>query len=499
MSDPQAAGPQLIAYADRMGGSIDALRGILEGPLAGVFDGVHLLPYFAPYDGADAGFDPEDHATVDQRLGTWEDVQRLALGHVVMSDLIVNHVSARSQRFRDVLARGGESPYAPMFLTLSAIYPDGASEEQLASIYRPRPGLPFTTMSWAGVKRLVWTTFTPEQVDIDLRSAEAWEYLESVIDALLGGGVTMLRLDAVGYTGKVANTNCFMTDASSLYTQRILDYAHARGAQVLLEVHGHYMQQVRTAATVDYVYDFALPPLVLHALHTGDVQPLDAWFAIRPANAITVLDTHDGIGIVDVGASPLVPDVPGLLAPQQIDALVKAIHASSHGTSVAATGTAASNLDLYQVNATFYDALGRDRDRYLLARLIQLMTPGIPQVYYVGLLCGQGDVDLLKRTGVGRDINRHVYSQAEIDEALASPQVADHVAAIRLRSVHPAFAGDFTYRFASGSGHMEWAKGEHRVWLDFEAGTATFTLRATDDAGTPVERARSGAAAQTLS
>ena len=91
--------------------------------------------------------------------------------------------------------------------------------------------------------------------------------------------------------------------------------ADERGAQVLLEVHGHHSQQIEIAKSVDYVYDFALPPLVLHALHAHDLAPLAAWFAIRPANSVTVLDTHDGIGIVDVGESDLAPGLPGLLRP----------------------------------------------------------------------------------------------------------------------------------------------------------------------------------------
>src|SRR5690554_700686 len=123
---PAAHGPQLITYADRLGGSMAGLQELLDGPLAGVWDGVHILPYFTPFDGADAGFDPEDHAQVDPRLGTWAHVQKIAQTHTVMSDLIVNHVSSRSARFQDVLERGKGSPYEPMFLTLSSVFPEGA-------------------------------------------------------------------------------------------------------------------------------------------------------------------------------------------------------------------------------------------------------------------------------------------------------------------------------------------------------------------------------------
>lgn len=487
MTGPQSSalanGPQLITYVDRLAGDLAGLNALLMGPLAGVFDGVHLLPYFTPFDGADAGFDPKDHASVDPRLGTWDGVRTLASTHAVMSDVIVNHVSSHSERYRDVVRRGEESPWAPMFLTLSSVFPDGASEADLARIYRPRPGLPFTPMSWGGERRLVWTTFTPEQIDIDLRTDEAWTYLVEVIDALTDAGVRELRLDAVGYTGKAAGTDCFMTEATRLYTERISALAHERGARVLLEVHGHYTQQIEISRTVDYVYDFALPPLVLHALHTHDLEPLARWLDVRPQNSYTVLDTHDGIGIVDVGESDLVPGVPGLLEPAQIDALVESIHEASGGTSRQATGAAASNLDLYQVNCTFFDALGGDGARYVLARLIQLMTPGVPQVYYVGLLAGANDMDLLARTGVGRDVNRHHYSAAEVSAALENPIVSAQIAAIRLRHEHGAFGGEFSADLSGARGSMRWVCGGDSVSLKFDVAEATFTLHESGSRG----------------
>lgn len=235
-----------------------------------------------------------------------------------MSDVIVNHMSADSPRFQDFVRNGDSSPNSQMFLTMSSIFPDGVTEEDLAKIYRPRPGLPFTLMTVGDQTRLVWTTFTSSQVDIDLRSAQAWDYLTEIIRTLTQSGVTVLRLDAVGYTGKEAGTNCFMTEATQEYTQRIVDLAHAR----------------------------------------------------------------------------------------------------------VATGAAASNLDLYQVNCTFYDALGACDARYLIARMIQLMAPGVPQVYYVGLLAGANDLELLKETGVGRDINREHFDAQKVGHALARPVVA---------------------------------------------------------------------------
>lgn len=460
---------QLIAYADRFGGGIAGLHALLAGLLAGAFDGVHVLPYYTPYDGADAGFDPADHTAVDPRLGNWDAVRDLAGDVAVMSDVIVNHVSARSPEFTDVRARGDASPYAEMVLAMADVFPDGATEADLARIFRPRPGLPFTPYDLGGQRRLVWTTFTSEQIDLNLRSRAGLDYLDRVLVTLADAGVSMIRLDAAGYAIKSAGTSCFMTDETYAFIDRLQARAHELGMQVLVEIHTSFDVQQAIAQRVDLVYDFALPPLVLHALATGDGAPLRRWMGMRPANCVTVLDTHDGIGVVDVK---------GLLDDAQVDALVESIHAHTGGQSRAATGTAASNVDIYQVNSTFPAACGDD-DAYLAARAIQLFTPGIPQVYYVGLLAGPNDMDLLARTGVGRDINRHHYTGEEIRAALQRPVVARQLELVRLRASHPAFDGEFTLGGDDTRLVYAWAHGDHHAELEVDLATRTHTVRAS--------------------
>jgi sucrose phosphorylase len=477
---------ELITYADRLGGDLAGVRRLLDGPLRGLFGGVHLLPFFRPFDGADAGFDPEDHTEVDARLGGWDDVAAIAADHLVMVDVIVNHVSARAPQFLDWLARGEASAYDGMFLTYGGVYPRGASEAELTRIYRPRPGLPFTPCTTGdGRRRLAWTTFTPQQIDVDVHHPATRAYLLGVLDSLAAAGVRRVRLDAVGYAVKTPGTTSFLTPETFLFIDEISAEARARGLEVLVEVHSYYRQQVAIAERVDRVYDFALPPLVLHALGTGEVDPLLAWLEVRPENAVTVLDTHDGIGVIDVG-----PDadriLPGLLSPTQIDRLVESVHEASRGSSRLATGAAASNLDLYQVNCTFYDALGGDDDRYLLARALQFWTPGVPQVYYAGLFAGSNDMDLLAETGVGRDVNRHHYTEREIDEALARPVVAALCRLIRFRNEHPAFDGPLQVTGGDKRITMTRTSGAHvaRLDADLATGRAEVAFTTTDGATT---------------
>jgi sucrose phosphorylase len=146
---------------------------------------------------------------------------------------------------------------------------------------------------------------------------------------------------------------------------------------------------------------------------------------------------------------------------------VSTIHERSRGESRLASGASASNVDVHQINCTFYDALGRRDDEYFVARAIQCFLPGIPQVYYVGLLAGGNDVDLLRRTGVGRDINRHHYTDDELQRDLGQPVVTALLELLRFRTSHPAFVGSFdvspspsdmlVLRWHNGS---EWARLE---------------------------------------
>jgi sucrose phosphorylase len=461
------------------GGGLQDLRAYLTGPLAGVFGTVHLLPFYYPIDGSDAGFDPIDHTQVDPRLGTWADVAALARETGVMADVIVNHVSDRSPQFLDFSRLGSDSAYDGLFLTRERVFPEGASDAEIRKIYRPRPGLPFREVTLAnGETRTLWTTFTPQQLDIDVGHPEGRAYLDRILSTLADNGVGMVRLDAVGYAIKKAGTSCFMLPETFDFIGEFAAQGGRLGIQVLVEVHSYYQRQIEIAARVDWVYDFALPPLVLHAFTFGAATALKAWIGMRPNNAITVLDTHDGIGIIDIGADPADREArPGLVPPAQIDRLVESIHERSGGESRKATGAAASNLDLYQVNCTFLDAMGGDERRYLLARAIQFFLPGIPQVYYVGLLAGHNDMALLARSGVGRDINRHHYSASEISAALGTPVVRDLLALIRLRNEHPAFDGRF--RLLPSEAHtlaLRWEHAADFAELHVDFASADYTI-----------------------
>ena len=478
---------QLITYVDRLsGGGIAELSTLLEQRFADLFGGIHLLPFFSPIDGADAGFDPVDHTQVDPRLGDWHDIKQLAQHTEVMADVIVNHVSSESPPFQDYLRNGEQSEYAGLFLTQDHVFPDGMSEAQLQAIYRPRPGKPFTRISLAdGSSREFWTTFTPQQIDIDVQHPQGRAYLQRILQTFSDNQIRMVRLDAVGYAIKQPGSSCFMLPQTFEFIGEFAAQARQLGIEVLVEIHSYYRKQIEIAQRVDWVYDFALPPLILHGFAFKTADSLKHWIGLRPHNALTVLDTHDGIGIIDIGAERNdAINQPGLVSAAELDELVEVIHRNSQGESRLATGAAASNLDLYQVNCTFYDALGRNDLDYLLARAIQFFLPGIPQVYYVGLLAGHNDMQLLQRTQVGRDINRHYYSEDEIDAALQRPVVQRLCELIRLRNTHPAFNGEFTLLDSNSQQlSLRWQQGDAFAALQIDFATREHQLSYSLDGG----------------
>jgi len=455
------SGSSILVYAERVGGNLGHIEKLLAGPLSD-FEGIHVLPFFHPYDGDDAGFDPIDHKIVDPRLGTWADFKRISATHELTADLIVNHASALSPEFKDWQAKGDASESAGMFLTFDVVFPNGGTEEGITSFYRPRPGMPFTAYEVAGKRRLVWTTFMPSQVDIDIKHEKGQAYLRAVLDALASGGVKVVRLDAVGYAVKTPGTDSFMTKETLEFVSEITELIQSYGMRVLVEVHAHYTQQLQIAPLVDLIYDFQTAPLLLHSLFTGTVDRLEDWFKIRPNNCLNVLDTHDGYGVIDGGP---INGKPGLITQDEMENIFKVAEKHTNGHSAIASVVPQWFTLPHQINATLPNIVANDTG-YVLMRAVQFLLPGEPQVYYVGLFNGMDDVALFNETANGRDVNRHHYSPEEIETALQQPVTQATLGLARLRK-HNAFNGTFAYSVTgTDSMQLSWANGSDSISLD---------------------------------
>lgn len=447
-------GVQLIAYANSLGGNLASLADFMEKHGKGVLSGVHILPFF-PSSG-DRGFAPLTYEEVDPVFGDWNDVERIAKNFDLMVDVMANHLSRQSPQFQDYLENGEDSEWKDFFLRFKNVWPEGeAPESDLARIYTRKPRPPYTEVTRKdGVTEKIWCTFDYEQIDLDVDQEVTRRYFLNTIEMLARHGATGIRLDAFAYTVKRAGTNCFFVEPD---VWEVLDYfrkvAAENGALILPEIHEHYTIQQKLADRDYPVYDFALPMLVLHTVYSQSAARLKHWLKICPRNQYTTLDTHDGIGVVDVA---------DLLSPEEVEIAKESLFSKGANVKAIYNSSKYGNLDIYQLNCTYYSALGDSDINYLIARTIQFFAPGTPQIYYVGLLAGSNDIELVERTKQGRDINRHDYTQAEIDEALKRPVVKNIFQLMRLRNQHPAFDGELVIHDSGDDVlRLSYKNGEH--------------------------------------
>jgi len=462
---------QLISYPDSMGGDLKGLHDAVLRYFPGCFPGgIHVLP---PYPSSgDRGFAPIDYSAIDPRFGNWDDIAALGEIGPVMLDLMANHVSRRSPYFSDFLAHGRSSPYAGLFLDVSKIWPDGRPDPgDLEKIFLRRP-TPFSEYRLrSGETARVWTTFghedPSEQIDLDLESPAAMRLLIRTLESLRAHGVRGIRLDAIGYAIKRRGTSCFFVEPEIWeILNRLRSASGVLGLDILPEVHAPLGIQRKLAERGYWGYDFALPFLVLQALHFGESAALASYLRDRPRGLFTALDCHDGI--------PVKPDLDGLAdeasARRVVDSCVERganlsrVYADSHKSP--------SGFDVHQIRSTYFSALGRDADAHVAARALQLFAPGIPQVYYVGLLAGENDDEAARTSGDGRAVNRHDYTMAEIEKAAAASTVQRTLRLIRFRNECPAFDGRFAVRAPRDSAiELDWERDSSRATLSLDLRT----------------------------
>ncbi len=459
---------QLITYPDSLGSNLKDLYFVLNKYFKGIISGVHILPFF-PSSG-DRGFAPLNYLEVDEKFGTWEDIKKIAKEYDLMVDFMMNHISVESKYFKDFLRLGYESKYADFFLTKDKVF-EKYDEEGEKLIYRPRPSSPFKKIQLpANLEKDVWITFSQDQIDIDWNSELTKKIMKSFILNLKNNHIKFLRLDAVGYMSKKAGTTCFFNEEVYGYINWVKDIV-GKNITLLPEVHHHYSLQQQIAQRCDLTYDFQLTVLILYGLYFGDSHKIKCWMAIRPKNVVTVLDTHDGIGIVDVE---------DILSIEEIEQTREKLVENGGNEALRATGFNSDNLDIYQVNCTYYSALNND-DAYICARAIQFFVPGIPQVYYVGLFAGKNDKELLEKTNHGRDINRHYYSLDEIKKEVHKPVVKRLFELMKFRNSHSAFDGEFSLLESNNETLvMLWQNRGHEAKLNVNLKSFNLNIKYTE-------------------
>jgi sucrose phosphorylase len=408
----------LITYGDLVRGSsgkpLDVLRNICHRYFRNVFNTIHILPFF-PYS-SDRGFSILDFRQVDPELGTWADIQEIKTEFNLMFDAVFNHISAHSFWFQEYL--NGNEKFHDYFTVFDS--EDEVPEEDLAMLLRPRTSSVLTPFYTYHGKKLVWTTFSADQVDLKFQNPEV---LLRIMDTLLfyvRKGADIIRLDAVTYLwDELGTTGAHLSQTHTIIKlfRRVLDLVAPRVA-LITETNVPHQDNITYFGDgwdeAQMVYNFALPPLVLHTFYRGDTTVISKWAdeltvpGNGPGTFFNFLDSHDGIGVM--GAR-------GILTDEEIDYLAEKV--IQHGGLVSHKSNSDGSMSIYELNITFFDALNGASDhslsiqKYLAARSIPLVLSGVPGVYLHGLIGSRGDCETARSTQNYRQINRMLIDEEE--------------------------------------------------------------------------------------
>jgi len=472
---------QLITYPNSLGGDLISLRKALDKYFPDLFSGgIHILP---PYSSSgDRGFSPVTYFDIDPQFGSWEDIKHMSKTYDIMLDLMVNHISANSDYFQDFVEKGDESEYKDLFLPVEEAWSGRIpTEGEIENIFLRRDK-PFSEymIGPKQEKKLLWTSFgknsPSHQVDLNVNAKITRNLFIKIIKHFNKNGIKSVRLDAVGYVIKKPGTSCFFVEPEIFdFLSWISNMAAKNDIELLPEVHAEYATQLKLTEKGYWTYDFILPYLILESIINKKTRNLKQYLRERPSHQITMLDCHDGV--------PVIPDLNGFMdidqAREVVDVCVQ--RGGDYSVIYSPQHKQEDGFDVHQIMGTYYSLLDCDDDAYLLARAVQVFTPGIPQIYYVGLLAGENDNDAVLETGENREINRHNYSLDEIEQAVEKPVVQKLIKLLQFRNEHPAFDGECTVNASSDTELlMTWKNGDHLANLSTDFREYSITIMYSD-------------------
>lgn len=323
------------------------------------------------------------------------------------------------------------------------------------------------------------------QMDLNIKSPLVWEHYERTLETLAGYGAEIVRLDAFAYAPKEPGAKNFLNDPGTWeLLARVRKIADRLGVTLLPEIHSRYEEKIheRVAAEGYLTYDFFLPGLILDAFERRTAEVLLRWISdvkSKGIRTVNMLGCHDGIPLLDLQ---------GLLSESQIQNLIKVV--VDRGGYV--KDLHGQKNVYYQVNATYFSALGESERRLLLARAIQIFMPGKPQVWYLDLFAGRNDIDAVRRAGPGghKEINRTNLSSSEVDAALATDVVLKQLELLRFRNAFGSFGFDSELEVLPAEPHvlaLRWTRDGNAATLEADLAQETYRITARDAAGTVIE------------
>jgi sucrose phosphorylase len=418
----------LITYADQLREPdrppLQTLTGFCERYLTGLVSSVHILPFY-PYS-SDDGFSVIDYRAVNPEFGSWEHIAGLGRSFRLMFDAVINHASVQHEWFQAFLR--DEPEYRDYFVVVEG-------QPDLSGVVRPRALPLLTTFETASGPRQVWTTFSDDQVDLNFKNPDV---LLEIVDTLLfyvDHGAQFIRLDAIAYLWKEIGTSCIHLPQTHRIIQLFRAVLDVVAPHVILitETNVPHIDNISYFGNgtdeAQMVYNFALPPLVLHTLHTGSSRVLSTWAAgltlpSRQTTFFNFLASHDGIGVNPAR---------GILPEDAIDAMIERVLA--HGGLVSYKHDARGARIPYELNVNYFDALSDPRseeplftqvDRFMSAQAIMLALVGVPGIYVHSLFGSRGWPDGVEQTGRNRTINRQKFELGSFEHELADESSLRH-------------------------------------------------------------------------
>ena len=415
----------LITYGDQVteagAAPLETLADVLTDYAKGIISGVHILPFF-PYS-SDDGFSVIDYTTVNPAWGDWDDVEQIGTHFRLMFDAVINHISRESAWFQGFLA--GDPAYDDFFITVE----EGTD---LSDVVRPRAKPLLAAVTTHEGEKYVWTTFSPDQIDLNFANPEVLLRIIDVLLCYVDHGAEIIRLDAIAYLWKDIGTSCIHLEQTHRVVQlfRAVFDLVAPNVMIITETNVPHEENISYFGDgtneAQLVYQFSLPPLVLHAIARGDASYLTAWAdglaGDLPSNQTTFynfLASHDGVGV---------RPVEGILPAEEVQWLAERVQA--HGGYVSYKTNADGSESPYELNISYFDALSDPEGgeplalqvkRFMVSQAIMLALQGVPAIYVHSLFGSRNYLEGVEATGRYRSINREKLRRAELETALADP------------------------------------------------------------------------------
>jgi sucrose phosphorylase len=438
----------LITYGDMVQqvdeAPLKALKRFADRYLGGAINTIHILPFY-PYS-SDDGFSVIDYRVVDPNLGDWNDVQELGRGFRLMYDLVLNHCSRKSRWFADYVSN--IAPYRDYFI---AVDPD----TDLSAVTRPRALPLLTPVHTRHGDAHLWTTFSDDQMDLDFSNPDVlFEFLDILL-FYIATGATIIRLDAIAYLWKRIGSNCIHLKQTHEVVKLMRDLLDMVAPEVVLLTetnvpHDENISYFGAGDEAHMVYQFSLPPLLLHGLLNGNASHLTYWAAslkdLPPkCTYFNFTASHDGIGV-----RPL----QGIISDEELNGLAERV--KELGGHVSAKANSDGTESPYELNITYFDALGDGPDqvtdmhiaRFLCSQTVAMELRGVPAVYFHSLTATRNNYAGVEETGRARTINRLKWKEDDLYAMLSDPGapgarvMKEYLSRLQLRSQHKAFHPD---------------------------------------------------------